>query len=184
MMICWRGRATSGPGRCNPYKEVAAVSIPYYGDELINIAIGIERRGIMFYDVLARSTGDARTREIFQYLSGMEREHIRAFEGMLGAADREEHPETYAGEYGAYLQALADSAVFPDDATTSELVSQAEGDLAAVALGIGAEKDSILFYYEMMELASPREKAMIRKIINEEKSHLRQLTELHKILAA
>ena len=30
------------------------MSIPYYGNELIDIAIGIERRGIMFYDVLAR----------------------------------------------------------------------------------------------------------------------------------
>ena len=160
------------------------MSISYHGNELIDVAIGIERRGIMFYDVLARSTNNARAREVFQYLAGMEREHIRAFEGMLTAADRKEHPETYAGEYGDYLQALADNAVFTDDSITSDLVSQADNDLAAVELGIGAEKDSILFYYEMMDLVPRRERVMIGKIITEEKSHLRQLAELKKVLKA
>jgi len=160
------------------------VSIPYYGNELINIAIGIERRGIMFYDILARSTKNAKAREVFQYLAGMEREHIRVFEGMLSTTDKEEHPETYAGEYGAYLQALADNAVFTDDSITSDLISQADNDLAAVELGIGAEKDSILFYYEMMELAPRPERAMINKIITEEKLHLQRLAELKQALKA
>jgi len=42
------------------------MSISFYGNELINIAIGIERRGLAFYDVMAKSTGNAAAREIFQ----------------------------------------------------------------------------------------------------------------------
>lgn len=160
------------------------MAIPYYGNELINIAIGIERRGIIFYDVLARSTASAKAREIFQYLVGMEREHIRKFESMLDEADSKEEVETYSGEYAAYLQALVDDAVFTDDAVTSELATQAESDIAAVELGISAEKDSILFYYEMKELMPRKARSTIEEIIAEEKTHLRQLTELKKTLAA
>ena len=160
------------------------MSISFYGNELINIAIGIERRGIAFYDVLARSTQSVKAREIFQYLVGMEREHIQIFQSMLDEADKYEVPEAYAGEYGAYLQALVDSAVFTDDMVTSELATQSESDIAAVELGIGAEKDSILFYYEMREIVPKPARAKIDKIIAEEKLHLRQLSEIKKVLAA
>jgi rubrerythrin len=158
------------------------VSISFYGNELINIAIGIERRGIAFYDVLARSTQNAKAREIFQYLVSMERDHILVFQGMLDEAGKYEVPEAYAGEYGAYLQALVDSAVFTDDAVTSELATQSENDIAALELGINAEKDSILFYYEMREMMPKPARVKIDKIIAEEKQHLRQLSEFKKTL--
>jgi len=160
------------------------VSISFYGSELISIAIGIERRGIAFYDVMARSTRNVKAREIFQYLGGMEREHIQIFQNMLGEADKYEIPETYAGEYGAYLQALVDSAVFTDDAVTGELATRSENDVTAIELGIGAEKDSILFYYEFREMVPRRARAAVDKIIAEEKLHLRQLSDLKKSLAA
>lgn len=35
------------------------MSISFSGSELVNIAIGIERRGIAFYDVMAKSTKNA-----------------------------------------------------------------------------------------------------------------------------
>ena len=82
----------------------------------------------------------------------MERDHIRVFQSMLDEADKYEVPEAYAGEYAAYLQALVDSAVFTDDTVTSELATQSENDIAAIELGVSAEKDSILFYYEMREI--------------------------------
>ena len=159
------------------------MSISYYGNELINIAIGIERRGIAFYDIMTRSTENAVTRDVFQCLVGMEREHIKIFQDMLSEADKYETPETYAGEYEAYLQALVDSAVFTDDLATSEMASQVDSDIKAIELGISAEKDSILFYYNMKELMPQRTQAAVNKIITEEKSHLRQLSELRKKLA-
>ncbi len=64
------------------------MSISFSGNELINIAIGIERRGIAFYDVMAKSTENTATLELFQHLTDMEREHIQIFQGMLGEADK------------------------------------------------------------------------------------------------
>ena len=86
------------------------------------------------------------------------------------------------GEYTAYLQALIDSAVFNEDMVTSEMATKAESDIEAMELAIGAEKDSILFYYEMKDIMPQRAQPTVNKILTEEKSHLRQLSELKKKL--
>ena len=160
------------------------MAITFSGSELINIAIGIEKRGIAFYDTMAKSTENTATRDVFKYLADMERMHIHIFQGMLGEVDKYQIPETYAGEYAAYLQALVDSAVFTDDTITSEMATQASSDIEAMELAIGAEKDSILFYYEMKEIMPQRAQPTVSKIIAEEKSHLRELSELKKKLSA
>ena len=160
------------------------MSISFSGSELINIAIGIEGRGIVFYDVMAKSTQNEAAREVFNYLADMERDHIETFKDMLEEADKFQVPADESGQYTAYLRALVDSAVFSDDLVTSEMAAQAESDTAALELAIRAEKDSILFYYEMKEVMPQRAQATVNKIIAEEKSHLRQLSELKKKLAA
>jgi rubrerythrin len=160
------------------------MSISFSGSELINIAIGIEGRGIVFYDVMAKSTQNEAAREVFNYLADMERDHIETFKNMLEEADKFQVPADENGQYTAYLRALVDSAVFSDDLVTSEMAAQAESDTAALELAIRAEKDSILFYYEMKEVMPQRAQATVNKIIAEEKSHLRQLSELKKKLSA
>jgi rubrerythrin len=167
----------------NPVKEVYDImSIAFSASELIDIAIGIERRGITFYDVMAKSTDNERARYVFQNLADMEREHIQIFQDMLDEADEYKLSESSTEEYAGYLRALIDSAVFTDDAITSEMATQADSDIKAVELGINAEKDSILFYYQMKDIMPPPALAMINKIIAEEKSHLHQLSEIKKIL--
>jgi len=159
------------------------VPISFSDSELINIAIGIERRGIAFYDIMTRSTQNAVAHDAFQYLTDMERQHIQIFQDMLGEADKYQIPETHAGEYTAYLQALVDSAVFTNDFATSEMATRVGSDIEAVELAISAEKDSILFYYEMKDIMPQRAQPTVNKLIAEEKSHLRQLSELKKKLA-
>jgi len=160
------------------------VTISFSGSELISIAIGIESRGIAFYDIMERSTKNAVAREVFKYLADMEREHIVAFQSMLAEADKYQFSEAPAIEYAAYFQALIDSAVFTDDLVTSEMATKVNSDIEAMELAIGAEKDSILFYYEMKDIMPQRAQPTVNKIIAEEKSHLRQLSGLKKKLAA
>jgi rubrerythrin len=160
------------------------MSISFSGSELINIAIGIEGRGIVFYDVMAKSTQNEAAREVFNYLADMERNHIESFKALLEDADKFQVPADESEQYAAYLRALVDSAVFSDDLVTSEMAAQAESDAAALELAIQAEKDSILFYYEMKEVMPQRAQFTVDSIIAEEKSHLRQLSELKQKLAA
>ena len=160
------------------------MSISWSGSEFINIAIGIERAGIAFYEIMLKSTDDAAARDVFQYLADMERLHIKIFQGMLEEADKYQIPEVYSEEHNAYLQALVDSAVFTSEVITSEMATRVDNDIEAVELAISAEKDSILFYYEMRDMVPERAHPTVNKIITEEKSHLRQLSELKKKLAA
>jgi rubrerythrin len=132
---------------------------------------------------MAMSTDEATARDIFQRLANMEREHAQIFQSMLADADKYQITETYAGEYAAYLQALVDSAVFTDDFITSELATRAGSDVEALELAVNAEKDSILFYYEMKEIMPKPAQPTVDKIIAEEKSHLRDLSGIKKKLA-
>ena len=40
------------------------------------------------------------------------------------------------------------------------------------------EKESILFYYELLKAIRDKDKALMNEIIDEEKIHLRKLTEM------
>ena len=160
------------------------MSISFSGSELTNIAIDIERRGVAFYDIMTRTTDNDATRKIFQYLANLEREHIQIFQKILTEIDKNQIPETYTQEYSSYLQALVDSTVFTDDMATSEITAKIDSDIEALELAIGAEKDSILFYYEMKDIMPHKTQLIVNKIITEEKSHLRQLSELKKKLTS
>jgi len=159
------------------------MSISFSGSELINIAIDIERRGITFYDIMTKSTDNAAARDVFQHLANMEREHMQIFQGMLGKVDKYQPTEIYPGEYAGYVQSLVDSAVFTDDLITSEMATRTNSAVEALELAIEAEKDSILFYYEMRDIMSKRAYSTINEIITEEKEHLRELSELKRKLA-
>lgn len=158
------------------------MSISFSGGGLIDIAIGIERSGIAFYDIMARSTQNAAARDVFLNLADMERQHIQIFQGMRGESDEYKIPDAEDGEYVAYLQALVDSAVFTGDFANSEMATRSGSDIEALELAISAEKDSILFYYGMQDIIPKQAQPTVAKIIGEEKSHLRQLSELKKKL--
>ena len=159
------------------------MSISFSSNDLLNIAIDIEKRGIAFYDIMAKSTENVASREVFQYLAAMERGHVQIFEAMQQKLGEYEPPKTQDKEYGAYLKALVDSAVFTDEFVTSEMAEHVVNDIEAIELAISAEKDSILFYYEMKDIMPRQAQPTVDKIITEEKSHLRQLSELKGKLA-
>jgi rubrerythrin len=51
-------------------------------------------------------------------------------------------------------------------------------EIEAIGIGIQAEKDSILFYTEFQNSLRERDYKVILNILDEEKSHLHQLSEL------
>jgi len=154
------------------------LSISLSASELINLAIDIERRGIAFYDIMARTAENDATREAFGYLVEMEREHVRIFQNMLSDAGKPRPSKDRAQGSAIYLQALTDSAVFTEDMATGETAAQVANDIGALELGISAEKDSILFYYELRDILAEPLGNDINKIIDEEKLHLGQLSSL------
>ncbi len=154
----------------------------FSGNELIEVALGIERNGVVYYSSLAKSTTDPWLKDSYNHLADMERKHIEIFQNMLGSVGK--YKPTYAGEteeeYELYLKALVDSAVFTDDKVARQMAQRASSPAEAIQIALGAEKDSILFYSEMRDLVSEQDRPIIDKIIKEEKSHLRQLSSLKR----
>ena len=156
------------------------MGIFFSGSELVNIAIGIERSGAAFYDALVKSTRNEASRVIYEYLAVEEKKHIEIFRNMLGSLAYYTPPETYTEEYDRYLKALIDSAVFRDDQAAREMAQKVSSETEAIRIAISAEKDSILFYSNLRELVRRSDREAVDKIIEEERSHLRQLSDLMK----
>ena len=158
------------------------MGIFFSGRELLEIAIGIERNGAIFYDSLAGFTKNPGARDTYKNLADKEREHSAIFQRMLDSVGESKPPETFTEQYNLYLKALIDSLVFADDKVSLKMAKNVNNDAEAIQIGMGAEKDSILFYVEVKDLARRSDRKVVRKIIEEEKSHLRQLTEIKKSL--
>ncbi|MBE9506050.1 MAG: hypothetical protein IMY84_04470, partial [Chloroflexi bacterium] len=97
--------------------------------ELLDIAVGIERNGVAYYESLSQAAGDPVLKKTYEQLADMERHHVDVFQQMrssvsgVGAVV----PVEDEVEYGAYLKALIDSSVFTDDRVARELARRAEG---------------------------------------------------------
>ena len=154
----------------------------FSGSELIELGIQIEKNGRDFYSTLAGNTKNQRPKEVFTYLSGEEEKHIAVFEKLLESVEEYEPPESYPGEYFAYMSALASSYVFTQKGKGREIALDVKGEMEAVDLGIGFEKDSIMFYMEMKKFIPDYDWKIADDLIDQEKSHLVKLMELRAAL--
>ncbi len=157
--------------------------VTFSGAELIDIATGIERRGIAFYDVMAASLKDENAQEVFRMLAEMERTHLETFEKMRADASKYPAPGVYPQADSDYIQALLQTAVFTDEFVTSEFASHVENDRGAIELGIQAEKDSVLFYCQMRESLPPDTKHVVEEILAEERKHLTMLSAVKNLVS-
>jgi rubrerythrin len=155
----------------------------FSGKELVDIAVSIEKSGMAFYDSMIKCAKGKKAQTAFKYLADQEKEHIKAYERMLGAVADAPPPESYTEEYDQYLKSLVESAVFSSEAAACKLAESTSSDVEGIGIGMRAEKDSILFYTELQDLVRRADARIIGKIIEEEKSHLKRLLELRSGLA-
>jgi rubrerythrin len=152
----------------------------FSGDELCQIAVGIEKNGYEFYRKLADLTTSPAAKSIYTSLASAEKKHEEVFLKLRSCGGGFEAGEGFPEEYSQYLKALVDSLVFtraPD-----KLGSRKEAELEAVETGIGAEKDSILFYTTVQTLIKEPDRTAVSEIIGQEKSHLESLSSLKETL--
>ena len=102
---------------------------------------------------------------------------------MLGLVGDYEPPDTLTEEYQSYLRALVDTLVFTDDRLPADVAREVSADAEAIQVALGVEKDSILLYTEMRNLVRKAQRAVVGKVIEEERGHLRELRDLRNSLA-
>lgn len=155
----------------------------FAGSEIVAIGVEIEKNGRDFYNAVSAQAKDKKAKEIFGYLAGEEEKHIAVFQKLLDSVNKYEPPEAYPGEYFAYMSALAGEHVFTRKNTGRDTARQAKTDSQAVNMGIGFEKDSLVFYEGMKKAVPDYDRAIVEELILEEQGHLRKLSAVKKELS-
>jgi rubrerythrin len=133
---------------------------------------------------MAKSADSEASRAVFDILVTMERDHLDIFQNMLVELGNSRNASFLNDEHSDYVRTLAGSAVFTDDLITGDMATQADTDIKAIELGISAEKESLLFYYEIKDNLPKHMVKLLDKIIEEEKTHLQQLFNIKKELTS
>ena len=144
--------------------------------EGIRIAIEMERRGESFYRRAARVSHTPETVELLEALAGDERTHRAEFEKLYAAESNGGlSDDAYDDETNAYLTAIAADVVFPRGLV--DLRDEGfENPAGVLRSAISSEKDSILFYTELLgHTLDPRAREIFWEIARQERGHLYRL---------
>ena len=145
--------------------------------DIYDVAIGIEKNGIVFYTRAAESSKNSEVKSLYSLLAGEEKKHLQFFQKLKESLETSLSPDTLDDEYALYLKALVDSIVFTPEKNAEVANTLIIGhDNQALEFAIGRERDSILFYLEMKPLMSRTGKGALDKLIKEERSHLERLS--------
>ena len=158
------------------------MSILFSASEVVTMAIEIEKNGMDFYNALASRVDDEKSQELYRFLAGEEVKHKATFQKMLNNLKKVELTAADEEEYNHYLKALTNSRVFRTNQSADELLDDLKDEAGAIEFAINAEKDSILFYYELLEQAFDEDRDSIENVIKEEKVHLAKLLTLRSEL--
>ena len=159
---------------------------PFNAGEVFKLALQLEDNGFRFYEAAAAKPFPAEIKALFQHLALEEKGHKAVFTHILSQVPAAAAAATVwdpDNELDQYLKMMADQHVF--NQAPAELDRKCAG-LAdfreAVRLAMSFEKDSIVFFLELLALSENNEegRAEIRKLVDEERKHLRKLTRLLK----
>ena len=107
-------------------------------------------------------------KDFFNRLADQERVHQQIFKNLIEQTHSSTSVTSWIeDEVSGYLKSFAQVSIFPS-------IEKSKQDLSlqqALDLAISIEKDSIIFYSELLRYATA-EKSTIESIINEEKKHL------------
>ncbi len=158
------------------------MALTFNSDEVLEMAIRIERNGAAFYWKAAGMQSDAENKKFLEGLAAMEDQHQKTFAEMrktLTEADKGGKVFDPYNEVSQYLASMADTLGGEGRPSVADALTGNETleDILRTALGL--EKDAILFYLGLKDMVPPkygREK--IEEIIREEKQHVAKLAGL------
>ncbi len=155
------------------------MNLKYGGGEILKMAIEIEKNGKAFYDEVVQAVKDEKAKSVFQFLSDEEVKHEKTFRAMLMEIESIAADTPFDNsEVTRYFQSLIGQKVFPSRHEGKYLKDELGDPSVAARIALGLEKDSILFYHEMVPVTQEKDHAVIERIIEEERDHIRRIIQL------
>ena len=165
--------------------ERAMDPVHFSSKEILEMAVRIEENGLGFYKSASASTDNAQIKELFDYLIIEEVKHVELFEALKEAiteGEPSDYNDPYLEEESKYLNALADSSIFMKGEEGVNKAKAIKSDDEALDFAIQMEKDSILFYLELINMVRDHDRPTVKNILSEERKHIAKLTELRASL--
>ena len=145
--------------------------------ELLEMAVKDELTGQAYYEALAQATADAKLRKLCAGLAAQEAGHATRFRAMTAEVpEPKKRTEGYLGQREDYVGALLGSRAFPTPEAAAAKAAAIANDPAAVAIALGMEKNTLLFFLEMRDLVAEKDGKYMDAIIEEERAHVTQLS--------
>jgi len=146
--------------------------------EAVEVALLMEEEGIRFYALAEQKAGVPEMKKLFSLLREKEHQHIETFRRLysdLAALEGGPDAELWLldTEVSSYFRATVDSTVFPTKGSAETAIAGLHGVNDILRFALRLEKESILFYHELLASAPwPEAKALIERVIVEERRHV------------
>lgn len=157
-------------------------SFNYNAEELLELAIQIEKNGKEYFLGMAEKTDNEHVKEVFGYLAKEEQSHLENFVAIREKLSQREEEFQVADEYTTpemygYVKAMFDGRIFPNLKSFAEVANEIKTDEQAVYHAISFEKDTILFFSEIMRMLGEQDenRSLIEELIRQEKIHIARL---------
>lgn len=145
--------------------------------EVIEMAVTTERSGQAFYQSAAKVARKDNLKELFQHLAEEEEKHLKTFQSFYNTLKKEAEITPYNWEEAKlYLEALVDSKFFASPEKAINLAKEAKDELEVIYAAIDFEKDTLLFFYQILDMIRSREQELVKRIIEQEKKHIQRLS--------
>ncbi|WP_088227590.1 ferritin family protein [Desulfosporosinus sp. FKB] len=155
--------------------------VNFTGEEIIKLALEMEKSGKEFYEKALSYAQDLQVKEVLVYLAKEEEKHLKDFEKLGERLSKEFMPnESYAGEYGDYLKSIVNNHIFNLN-NVEDLVKGIKTDLDILHFAQSFEKDSIMIFQEFENFVNNAGKDTVKDLVNEEKEHIKKINALFLI---
>lgn len=157
----------------------------YSVNEVIEMAVQIEKNGFAFYhEASKRKDLNAEAIEFIEFLRDQELNHEKTFLSLRDELDKDVLELSTDWELvSLYLKTIVDGRIFNSEYSAIQLAAGAKDIFGVVDNAITFEKDTLLYFHAIADgISNPKTKAVLRKIINEEVSHVLKLNDFKKRL--
>ncbi len=154
-------------------------------NEIIEMAVQIEKSGYAFYnEALKKKELSDTGKNLLTILRNEEVRHEKYFLSLRDEMDNMQLDES--GDWGLisdYIKTITDSRLFNDVESAVKLASEAVSELEIFDYAVKFEKDTILYFHTIKDkVLNVDTTEVLKKIIDEEISHVLKLTEYKQSL--
>jgi len=147
--------------------------------EVIEMAVKTEETGQKFYSQVAKKTKSKTLAILFNFLASEELKHLRTYKKLYNIIKDDPRAMPYnLDEMGLYLQAITDSRFFLGSDKALSSISKVKSPKALLEYAIQFEKETMLFYIEILNMIDKKNKSLVSSIIIQEKHHIRKLSSM------